>query len=369
MNWYEVKNIDTVDSPALLIYPERIEHNINTMIGTVSGHPERLVPHVKTHKMKEVVQMQMKAGIVRFKCATISELEMCLEAGAQFVLMAYSLIGPKIDRFITLMNKYPNATIASLVDNIDTSQNLAKTFARQNLVANVYFDVNNGQDRTGHPLDENVFHDFVAISEIRNLKLLGIHVYDGHIRDASFAERKNHSDQNFQPVYNLLQQMETAGLPTPEVITCGSPSFSSAAQRPNVYCSPGTTLLWDWGYSSLVPEVDAQYAAVLLTRVISKPREGIVTTDLGHKSVGAENNIDKRIRFLNLPDAEPIGQSEEHLVLKVKDWKAVNVGDVLYGIPFHVCPSVALYDEAQVIRNNEKVETWNVIARKRKITV
>ncbi len=369
MNWYEVKNIDTIDSPALLIYPDRIAHNINTMIGTVNGHPERLVPHVKTHKMKEVVQMQMNAGIQRFKCATIAELEMCLETGATFVLMAYPLVGPKIERFITLVKNFPGATIASLVDKLEPAQNLGHEFEKHHLIANVYFDVNNGQNRTGHPIDENVLKDIVTVSKIKSLKIIGLHIYDGHIRDASFAERKSHSDENFKPVYNLIQQIENAGIPAPEIVTCGSPSFSSAALRPNVYCSPGTTLLWDWGYSTLVPEMDAQWAAVLLTRVISKPKEGIITTDLGHKSVGAENSIDKRILFLNLPDAEPIGQSEEHLVLKVKEWKSVNVGDVLYGIPFHVCPSVALYDEAQVIRNNEKTETWNVVARKRKITV
>ena len=113
----------------------------------------------------------------------------------------------------------------------------------------------------------------------------------------------------------------------------------------------------------------AHYRLLLLTRVISKPQAGIITTDLGHKSVGSENSLEQRIKFLNLSDAEPISQSEEHLVLKVKDWSAAHVGDVLYGIPFHVCPSVALYDEANVIRHNEKTEIWNVVARKRKITV
>jgi len=95
MQWYEVKNAEAIDSPALLIFPERIQYNIQTMIRTVNGHADRLMPHVKTHKMKEVVQLQLNAGIHRFKCATIAELEMCLEAGAKFILIAYPLVGPK----------------------------------------------------------------------------------------------------------------------------------------------------------------------------------------------------------------------------------------------------------------------------------
>ena len=76
MNWYEVKNANKIDSPALLIYPERVAHNIHTMIETVKGDVSRLIPHVKTHKMPEIIRMQMQFGIQRFKCATIAELEM-----------------------------------------------------------------------------------------------------------------------------------------------------------------------------------------------------------------------------------------------------------------------------------------------------
>lgn len=368
MKWFEVSNTREIDSPALLIHPERIRHNIHTMIH-MAGSAGRLMPHVKTHKMKEVVQMQLEAGITRFKCATIAELEMCLDAGARNILMSYPLVGPKVERFIALRIKYPDATISSLIDNKDSALHLAEAFSRHGLTSLAYFDINNGQNRTGHPLDEKVFLDFLDLMKIKNLNIIGLHVYDGHIRDASLEERKNHSDNNFEPIYRLLDQIKGAGYPVPEVVTSGSPSFSSAVQRPGVYCSPGTILLWDWGYSTLVPEVDAQCAAVLMTRVVSKPSEGLITTDLGHKSVASENPIDKRIKFLNLSDAEPVSQSEEHLVLKVKDWDAVRVGDVLYGIPFHVCPSVALHDEAQVIRNNLRTETWSVAARKRRITV
>ena len=79
MKWFEASNIDQIDSPALLIYPDRIQHNIKTMIANVGNNPKRLFPHVKTHKMAEVVKMQLTKGIERFKCATISELEMTLE--------------------------------------------------------------------------------------------------------------------------------------------------------------------------------------------------------------------------------------------------------------------------------------------------
>jgi D-serine deaminase-like pyridoxal phosphate-dependent protein len=108
---------------------------------------------------------------------------------------------------------------------------------------------------------------------------------------------------------------------------------------------------------------------VLMTRVVSHPEPGLITTDLGHKSVAAENPIDKRIFFLNLNDYELVSQSEEHLVIKVPQGREPKIGEVLYGVPYHVCPSVALHDEAQVIAGGESIAVWPVVARKRRISI
>ncbi|MBZ5856612.1 D-TA family PLP-dependent enzyme [Flavihumibacter profundi] len=369
MNWYEATNINEVDSPALLIYPDRVAQNIATMIKWVGGDASRLVPHVKTHKTSEIIQMQLAAGIERFKCATIAELEMCLTAGANWVLMTYQLTGPKIDRFIRLVQLFPNARISSLVDNLQSAKVLAAAFEKQGLKGETYLDINNGFNRTGLLLDEYTFPVYQEISAIKSLELKGLHIYDGHIRNNEVEQRTQQSNQFFEPVYSLMGQITAAGFPEPEIITGGSPTFTPAAMRKNFYCSPGTTLLWDWGYSKTVPELPVQWAAVLLTRIISKPKPGYITTDLGHKSVGSENPIDKRVLFLNLSDYTIKMQSEEHLVAEVKDWDKLEVGDVLYGIPYHVCPTVALYDTANIIRDNKWVEDWSVIARKRKITI
>ena len=42
---------------------------------------------------------------------------------------------------------------------------------------------------------------------------------------------------------------------------------------------------------------------------------------------------------------------------------------MLYGVPVHICPTVALYDEAMVVENNYVIEAWKVAARGRKISV
>lgn len=90
---------------------------------------------------------------------------------------------------------------------------------------------------------------------------------------------------------------------------------------------------------------------------------------MGHKAISSENPIDKRIRFLNHDDLKLVSQSEEHGVIETSDWDNYKVGDILLGVPYHVCPTVNLYDEAQIIENNKWIDTWKIEARKRKITV
>jgi D-serine deaminase-like pyridoxal phosphate-dependent protein len=369
MKWYELRNVAAVDSPALLIYPDRVAANIKGMIDWVGGDPGRLVPHVKTHKMREVLEMQLKAGISRFKCATIAELEMCLAGGAKWVLMTYQLTGPKIERYLQLLRQYPEAVVSSLVDNTGSAKELANAMGAHGWKGNIYIDLNTGFNRTGKLIDQQFGAWYQQIFAMPNLEIIGLHAYDGHIRVTDTGERNAASDAAFEMVQQAIAQIESAGWPVPDIIAGGSPTFTASALRKNCYCSPGTTLLWDWGYSLSVPELPVQWAALLLTRIISKPAPGYVTTDLGHKSVASENPIDKRVHFLNLENYTCIKQSEEHLVLEVANWDALEVGDVLYGVPYHVCPTVALYDTATIIRDQEWVEDWQVVARKRKITV
>jgi D-serine deaminase-like pyridoxal phosphate-dependent protein len=366
--WFELNDADEIDSPALLIYKNRVAFNIKTMIN-IAGDPGRLVPHVKTHKMAEIVKMQLDAGISQFKCATIAEAEMLSEAEAKNILLAYQLNFAKVKRFISLITKYPHIHFASLIDNIDSAKRLSDLFGEENLIANVFIDVDAGMHRTGIA-PEQIFDLFLKIQKLSNLQFEGLHVYDGHIRDEDFEIRKQNVAEAFEKINAVKQQIiANSDLQNVKIIAGGTPTFTVHALNKEVDCSPGTCLLWDHGYDDLLAEQPFEFAAVLMTRIISKPAPGLITTDLGHKSVAAENPISKRIFFLNLSDYKVRSQSEEHLVVEVKDEENLDVGDVLYGVPYHICPTVALYDEAAVVENGNVVDKWNVVARKKKITI
>jgi D-threonine aldolase len=367
-DWYHLSDTDLVDSPALLIYPTRVVANINRLVSMIDD-VQRLRPHVKTHKTKEATLLMMQAGIQKFKCATISEAEMLAMVNAPDVLLAYQPLGPKLERFIGLAKKYPSTRFSCLVDNAFSAGQVAKSAKEHKLVLTVYLDLNVGMNRTGIIPGNDATTLYEKCSGIDGISIQGLHAYDGHIRNPDFAGRVIECNKVFAPVQEMQQQLVARGFPAPVIIAGGSPTFPIHAQRKEVECSPGTFIFWDQGYSNLCPEQHFDVAALVISRVISLPDVNKICLDLGHKSISAENDLQKRVHFLNAPELTFIGHSEEHLVAESVPGHSYKVGDVLYGIPFHICPTVALYERGITVEDHTVSGEWKVIARDRKLNV
>lgn len=367
MAWFKLRDENQIDSPALLIFKDRVASNIDTLIASIDNR-QRLRPHVKTHKSAEVSRMLVDKGITKFKCATISEAEMLAESGAKDILLAHQPVGPKMTRLEMLTRRFPEVRWSTLVDNAATARSLSDLFAASETTLEYFFDLNVGMNRSG--IDPKLVTGlFSEIQSLPGITLRGLHVYDGHIRDADFAKRTERCDAAFEPVPALLEHL-SRHVDYPLIIVAGgTPTYPVHARRKDIECSPGTFIYWDKGYETILGEQNYLHAAVLLTRVISVPAPNIVCLDLGHKAIASENPLDKRISLLNADDLEPIGHSEEHMVFRVARENNYKVGDVIYGIPYHVCPTIALYDTAHVVQDHNVTDSWQTLSRNRKITI
>ncbi len=366
-NWYKIDNINELDSPALVVYPDRIKENLRILKEFVPD-TTRLRPHVKTNKCPDVCKLMMEAGIKKFKCATIAEAEMLAMIAAPDVLLAYQAIGPRGARLSQLIKKYPNTQFACLLDNEATANELSATAVGQGVVIKIFLDLNVGMNRTGI-VPEKALALFHHIKSLKGLDPIGLHAYDGHHNDSDFNIRSKGSDEGFARVDALQQAiLKETGVST-TIVTGGNTTISIHAKRKNIECSPGTFIFWDHGYHLKFAEQKFVFAAILVTRIISKTDDETLCIDLGHKSVASENPLSNRVYFLNAPELQPVGHSEEHLILKAPKGNTYIVGDVLYGVPFHICPTVALHETVSVIENNRVNGTWNITARKRKITI
>ncbi|MGH2648868.1 MAG: alanine racemase, partial [Ginsengibacter sp.] len=275
----------------------------------------------------------------------------------------------KVRRFIELIKKYSSTKYSCLVDNIFAAKNIADTAVQNNITIPVYIDLNVGMNRTGIVPDDTAIELYKECKKLKGIQPIGLHAYDGHIRSEDFVQRKIECDKAFEPVLNIQEKLTQQGFTEPIIVAGGSPTFPVHAKRKNIECSPGTFIYWDNGYRQTLKEQNFLTAALVITRIISLPAEGMLCLDLGHKSISAENDLSKRVYFLNAPEVKFLSQSEEHLVVEAAKNHSYKVGDVLYGIPFHICPTVALYERSLIIENNQMAGEWKTVARDRTITI
>ena len=366
-DWYAIDNIDELDSPALVIYPERVKANIN-MLKSMIDDPDRLRPHVKTNKTREASVLMMEAGISKFKCATIAEAEMLGISGAKDALLAYQPVHPKVLRLIRLMKKYPGTHYSCLVDNAASAEMISETALASGLIIDVYMDLNIGMNRTGIAPGEQAVALYERCAALKGIRILGLHAYDGQIHDRDFEVRRKQCEEGYAAADKMAEVLRDRGY-NPKIVAGGSPSFPFHAARANVECSPGTFIFWDKGYLDMCAEQAFLPAALVVTRVISLPGETTLCLDLGHKSIAAENELSRRVYFINAPELRMVSQSEEHLVVEAGKGHSWKVGDVLYGMPIHICPTVALYDRATTVENGHVGGTWEIIARNRTLGI
>ncbi|MES1213574.1 MAG: D-TA family PLP-dependent enzyme [Singulisphaera sp.] len=365
--WYQIDNVAEVETPALAVYPARVDENVRRMIARTGG-VTRLRPHVKTHKMPDVVRRQLAQGITKFKCATIAEAEMLAQCGAPDVLLAYQPVGPNAARLARLAAAYPETKFSAVVDDPGAVAALSQAMSAAGARVEILLDLDVGMHRSGIAPGSAAVELYRLVASSPGLAPGGLHVYDGHLRATDLGERRSDATAAFGAVEALIGELQRAGLAVPRIVSGGTPTFPIHATHVERECSPGTCVFWDQAYATRFPDLEFLPAALLITRVVSRPTADRLCLDLGYKAVSPDNP-DPRVHLLDLPDARAVVHSEEHLAIETPRAAEFQVGDVLYGVPWHVCPTVALHAAAITVENGRATGRWPIVARDRKLTI
>ncbi|HXG63973.1 MAG TPA: alanine racemase [Blastocatellia bacterium] len=363
---YRIAEIEQVLTPALAIYPELVDANIDTTIRLLGGDANRWRPHVKTAKLAYIMRRFVERGVYNFKCSTTLELATVCEAGAKDVLMAYPAVGANARRVRELAGEFSAARISALVENAEQ----VKPWAGGNV--GLFIDVNPGMDRTGIGQDRvSEIVQLVDAIQSSGLEFRGLHYYDGHLSKYDLPEREAAAHRGYDRLMAIVAAIEAAGIRVPEVITAGTPAFPCSlsyrafVDAPFLHrASPGTVVYCDaTSLAQLPPEYGYRPAAVVVSTVVSRPTPQRITCDAGHKTVSADAGV-PTCAVLGRPDLAPARPSEEHLPI---DGAAdlPEIGEALYLVPRHVCPTVNNFDYALIVMGGEIVETERVTARGR----
>ena len=364
---YPVRSPDEIPSPALLYFEEQLSQNLHQTI-KVAGSVDRLRPHVKSHKTVGLVRMQLQSGIRKFKCATIAEAEMLVRAGAADILLAYPIVGPNVERVVRFLCLHPAVTLSVLADNAASAARLSQACREFNRRIPVLLDLDPGLHRTGVAMDDSAVSLYLEMSRLEGVIPAGLHCYDGNNHQKEYRDRLEAATLTYRATMQLKATIEQAGASVPSVLLGGTPTFPCYASMDGVDLSPGTGFLHDWGYTTRFPDLPFTPAALLLTRVISRPAADILTLDLGYKAI-ASDPPGARGMILAYPDAEPVMQNEEHWVFRA-DGPLPEVGQPLLVVPTHICPTSALHQEAIIIGpQGDVTDRWPIAARDRRLAL
>ena len=369
---YHLNDTSQLLSPSLLVFKELVTRNLSEMI-RVAGSPQRLRPHCKTHKLEPIVQMQIAAGIEKFKCATFAEAEMIASAGGKDILLAYNIVGPNIDRALHFLKTFSDVKLSVTVDHPQPMKKLADRLEAEKLEnqLGLMIDLDTGMHRTGIALNDDAISLYEMIASTPFATPEGLHWYDGQHRECDLDDRRISVNSGWSECVKLRDRLMLQGFEVPRIVAGGTGSFPIHAEHeePEVELSPGTVIFHDQGYSTAFPEMNFVPAALCLTRVISRPTPSTMTLDLGHKAISPDSSAEKRATFPELPDAKFVMQNEEHLVVESSIAEQFSPGDALVAIPWHICPTSALHQSVYVIENGDLVDEWKVSARDRKLTI
>ncbi len=363
---YRVSESDEVITPALVVYPEVIASNIDCTLRLLGGNADRWRAHIKTAKLNFTLRMLIERGLRNFKCSTTLELLEACRSGAADVLIAYPVMGANARRVREIADEFPHVTISVLAENEEQVRQW------QGSSIGIFLDINPGMNRTG--IEQNRGDQVVALAqetEKAGLEFRGLHYYDGQYGGFDDSERNAATRTGYDRLLELVNQVKKNRIAVREIVTAGTPTFPCSLAYTGFRdadfihrVSPGTIVYCDaTGLAQLSTEYGYAPAVLVMSRVVSHPQEGIFTCDAGHKAVSADAGVPTCV-VVGHSDLTPLSPSEEHLPMKSSGSAAsLRVGDFVYLLPRHICPTVNNFDSALLVRDGQIQSVEKVSAR------
>jgi D-serine deaminase-like pyridoxal phosphate-dependent protein len=345
-----------VDTPALIIDLDALEHNLRRMADYAVRAGVALRPHAKAHKCAEIALRQMALGAVGVCAQKVSEAEALVDAGVRNVLISNEIIAPrKLEHLAALARR---ATISTCVDDESIVPLLNAAAANAGVTIDVLVEVDVGGARCGQPPGKPAAHLALRVAASRNLRFAGLQAYQGqaqHIR--SDAERQQAAGVSVAGIRETIAELRRAGLPCDTVTGGGTGTYPFDATS-GVYTEvqPGSYVFMDADYGRNTPPSDFRNSLFVYTQVMSATGRGHFVVDAGLKAMSFDSGMPI---VADYPGISYTRVSDEHGTLDGQ----IPLGTKLRLIPGHCDPTVNLYDWCVAVRNDRVEALWPIVAR------
>ncbi len=349
---------ENVSTPALIIYYEAMKKNIETMATFAKQNNVKLRPHVKTHKCPNIAHLQLKEGSSGICVHRVGEAEVFSQAGFNDILISNEVVDlSQIKRLIDL-NKWNKVRVC--VDSEKNVKDLSEIALKANLKLEVLIDLNVGMGRVGVLPGESTLKLAEFIRKASGLKLVGLQAYEGHLTPmTNYEQRKIQTEECMKKVIDTKELLNKNGFSIDYITASGSGTYMFSAKCKGITeIQPGTYVFSDDHLRKVVP--DFEIAATVLGTISNHTDKKEYTIDTGSKAMPPG---DGKPVFKNFPKFRVNIITEEHLQFKVIGDESFEIGQKLELIPAHICITVNEYDFFTVVKNNEIVGKWPILAR------
>jgi D-serine deaminase-like pyridoxal phosphate-dependent protein len=341
MHREEAQIVDAIDldTPSLYVDLDVLEHNISHMQEQCREWGVDLRPHVKTHKIREITQMQLDAGAIGITVAKVGEAEVL---PGDDVLVAYPLVKAKLPRLRELAK---TRRVKVAVDSVDVARGL------DGIETLVEVDV--GVGRTGVQSPQQAVDVAEACTDFQ-----GIFYWPSWLDETGFRAACGKIDA-------VIEALSAAGFETKIVSGGSTPGAAKTPLIPQTTeIRPGTYVFYDASSLEAKICVEADCALRVLTTVVSTSVPGQAVIDAGSKTFSSDQTVGPGTfgHFIGRPWTMR-KMNEEHGYVEIHG--PARVGEKVWVVPSHVCPTVNLHDEVWYGRGGRVDGSWKVAARGR----
>lgn len=346
--------VHEIDTPYVTVDLDRVARNVASMQSYCDAHGLRLRPHVKTHKLPQLAQLQLDAGAVGIACQKLGEAEVMVDAGCDDVLVTFPLVGAgKVRRLAALAAK---ARMSVFVDSTEIADGLSPALAATGTTVDVLVDCDTGYGRTGVQTPRAAAELAEHVAALPGLRFRGLATYPTTAASGPWLEEARAA-------------IEARGLTVDWVSGGGTPTARSTHEVAAITeIRVGTYVFGDRACVADGSVPLEGCALHVVATVVARPTGDRAIVDAGSKALTSDPavGVDGHGLLLEHPEAAIVRLSEEH------GWVDVSrcaqppvVGEIVTILPNHACPVVNLADEVVVHRSGVVEDVWPVAARGR----
>ncbi|MCC7347947.1 MAG: alanine racemase [Variibacter sp.] len=347
-------SIHDLDTPAVVIDLDIVERNIARVQAQLSRHGVANRPHIKTHKIPALAELQRAAGAAGITCQKLGEAEVFADAGFDDILLTFNILGAaKAERLAALIRRTRRFCV--VLDNETVARGLSEAARRHDVDIRFLVECDTGFGRNGVQSPQAALDLAQAAMRMPRMQFDGLMTYP-----------KGHHEETRLFFQRALQLFGGAGIPVPVVSSGGTANVAGVGELAMVTeHRAGTYIYNDVMMVTAGAATWDDCAMRVRATVVSRPTDGRAVLDTGSKSLTSDQKGVKGYgRIVEYPDAVIASLSEEHGVVDLSACaERPAVGEVVHVIPNHCCVVTNMMDEVFGVRNGQVEAVWPVAAR------